>query len=236
MPWLSRSMRAEPAEASSGHMTAACSCLVWHAGCMHILVVDDDQAVRDSLKRSLEYNGYEVSGAEDGVQAPARLAAIRPDAVIMDVMMPRLDGLETTRMLRAAGNDVPILVLTARDAVGDRVDGLDAGGDDYMAKPFARDELLARLRGLGRRAGPVADSADPSAHNLAFSDLVLNPQTREVLRGTRPINLTRTEFALLEAFMAHPRGVLEGSWLLNEVWGFDFPPTANSRGVYIGHW
>ena len=154
------------------------------------------------LKRSLEYNGYEVSTAEDGVQALARLAAVRPDAVIMDVMMPRLDGLETTRMLRAAGNDVPILVLTARDAVGDRVDGLDAGGDDYMAKPFALDELLARLRALVRRAGTVADSADPSAHNLTFSDLVLNTQTREVLRGTRPINLTRTEFALLEAFMA----------------------------------
>ena len=151
---------------------------------MHILVVDDDQAVRDSLKRSLEYNGYEVSTAEDGVQALARLAAVRPDAVIMDVMMPRLDGLETTRMLRAAGNDVPILVLTARDAVGDRVDGLDAGGDDYMAKPFALDELLARLRALVRRAGTVADSTDPSAHNLSFSDLVLNTQTREVLRGT----------------------------------------------------
>ena len=202
---------------------------------MHILVVDDDQAVRDSLKRSLEYNGYEVSTAEDGVQALARLAAVRPDAVIMDVMMPRLDGLETTRMLRAAGNDVPILVLTARDAVGDRVDGLDAGGDDYMAKPFALDELLARLRALVRRAGTVADSADPSAHNLTFSDLVLNPQTREVLRGTRAINLTRTEFALLEAFMHHPRRVLERSWLLNEVWGFDFPTTANSLEVYIGY-
>ena len=202
---------------------------------MHILVVDDDQAVRDSLKRSLEYNAYEVSTAEDGVQALARLAAVRPDAVIMDVMMPRLDGLETTRMLRAAGNDVPILVLTARDAVGDRVDGLDAGGDDYMAKPFALDELLARLRALVRRAGTVADSADPSAHNLTFSDLVLNPQTREVLRGTRAINLTRTEFALLEAFMHHPRRVLERSWLLNEVWGFDFPTTANSLEVYIGY-
>jgi two-component system response regulator MprA len=194
---------------------------------MHILVVDDDQAVRDSLKRSLEYNSYEVTTAEDGVQALARLAAVRPDAVIMDVMMPRLDGLEATRMLRAAGNDVPILVLTARDAVGDRVDGLDAGGDDYMAKPFALDELLARLRALVRRAGTVADSADPSAHNLTFSDLVLNPQTREVLRGTRPINLTRTEF--------HPRRVLERSWLLNEVWGFDFPTTANSLEVYIGY-
>jgi two-component system response regulator MprA len=153
----------------------------------------------------------------------------------MDVMMPRLDGLETTRMLRAAGNDVPILVLTARDAVGDRVDGLDAGADDYMAKPFALDELFARLRALVRRAGTVADSSDPSAHNLAFADLVLNTQTREVLRGSRPISLTRTEFALLEAFMQHPRRVLERSWLLNEVWGFDFPTTANSLEVYIGY-
>ena len=204
-------------------------------GACTILVVDDDQAVRDSLKRSLEYNGYEVSAAEDGVQALARLAAARPDAVIMDVMMPRLDGLETTRMLRAAGNDVPILVLTARDAVGDRVDGLDAGGDDYLAKPFALDELLARLRALVRRAGTVADSTDPSAQSLSFSDLVLNTQTREVLRGNRSINLTRTEFALLESFMRHPRRVLERSWLLNEVWGFDFPTTANSLEVYIGY-
>ena len=166
---------------------------------MHILVVDDDQAVRDSLKRSLEYSGYQVSTAEDGVEALARLAAVRPDAVIMDVMMPRLDGLETTRMLRSAGNDVPILVLTARDAVGDRVDGLDAGGDDYLAKPFALDELLARLRALVRRAGTVADRTDPSKHHLTFSDLVLNTHTREVLRGARSINLTRTEFALLHA-------------------------------------
>src|SRR3954452_3395051 len=202
---------------------------------MHILVVDDDQAVRDSLKRSLEYNGYEVSAAEDGVQALARLAAVRPDAVVMDVMMPRLDGLEATRMLRAAGNDVPILVLTARDAVGDRVDGLDAGADDYLAKPFALDELLARLRALVRRAGTVADSGDPSAHNLSFSDLALNTQTGEVVRGGRPISLTRTEFALLQAFMEHPRRVLERSWLLNEVWGFDFPTTANSPEVYTGY-
>ena len=178
---------------------------------MQILVVDDDQAVRDSLQRSLQYNGYEVSTAEDGLQALARLAANRPDAVIMDVMMPRLDGLEATRMLRAAGNDVPILVLTARDAVNDRVDGLDAGGDDYLAKPFALDELLARLRALVRRAGTIADSNDPSTQALTFSDLVLNTQTREVLRGTRAINLTRTEFALLEAFMHHPRRVLERS-------------------------
>ncbi len=202
---------------------------------MQILVVDDDQAVRDSLQRSLQYNGYEVSTAEDGLQELARMAANRPEAVIMDVMMPRLDGLEATRMLRAAGNDVPILVLTARDAVNDRVDGLDAGGDDYMAKPFALDELLARLRALVRRAGTTADSNDPSTQALTFSDLVLNTQTREVLRGTRAINLTRTEFALLEAFMHHPRRVLERSWLLNEVWGFDFPTTANSLEVYIGY-
>lgn len=202
---------------------------------MHILVVDDDQAVRDSLARSLEYNGYEVSVATNGVEALARLAAARPDAVIMDVMMPRMDGLEATRMLRSAGNDVPILVLTARDAVGDRVDGLDAGGDDYMAKPFALDELLARLRALVRRAGTGADSDDPTSESLSFADLTLNPHTREVVRGARTISLTRTEFALLETFLLHPRRVLERSWLLNEVWGFDFPTTANSLEVYIGY-
>src|SRR6187401_1816495 len=156
---------------------------------MQILVVDDDQAVRDSLKRSLEYNAYEVSAAEDGVQALARLAAVRPDAVIMDVMMPRLDGLETTRMLRAAGNDVPILVLTARDAVGDRVDGLDAGGDDYLVKPFALDELLARLRALLRRATVPVGEADEV---LTFSDLSMDIATREVRRGDRRMELTRT--------------------------------------------
>src|SRR3954464_8599559 len=142
---------------------------------MHILVVDDDQAVRDSLKRSLEYNGYEVTTAEDGMYALARLAAARPDAVIMDVMMPRLDGLEATRMLRAAGNDVPILVLTARDAVGDRVDGLDAGADDYLTKPFALQELLARLRALLRRATVPADGEDDEV--LSFSDLTMDVAT-----------------------------------------------------------
>lgn len=202
---------------------------------MHMLVVDDDQAVRDSLKRSLEYSGYEVSTATDGVDALARLGAVRPDAVIMDVMMPRLDGLEATRSLRAAGHDVPILILTARDTVDDRVDGLDAGGDDYLVKPFALDELLARLRALVRRAGTVGDSTDPSAENLQFQDLVLNGQTREVFRGSQPINLTRTEFALLETFLRNPRRVLERRWLLNEVWGFDFPTTANSLEVYIGY-
>jgi two-component system response regulator MprA len=199
---------------------------------MQILVVDDDQAVRDSLARSLQYSGYEVSTAVDGVDALAKLAGARPDAVIMDVMMPRLDGLEATRMLRANGNDVPILVLTARDAVNDRVDGLDAGGDDYMAKPFALDELLARIRALTRRSKPAAET---SSDWLMFENLTLDLTTREVTRGGRRVSLTRTEFALLQTFMEHPRRVLERGWLLNEVWGFEFPATANSLEVYIGY-
>lgn len=157
---------------------------------MHILVVDDDQAVRDSLARSLMYSGYEVTTANDGVEALAKLSSLRPDAVIMDVMMPRLDGLETTRSLRASGNDVPILVLTARDAVGDRVDGLDAGADDYMAKPFSFEELQARLLALTRRARPVSE--DDGDEVLTFADLSLDLQTREVLRAGRRISLTRT--------------------------------------------
>ena len=199
---------------------------------MHILVVDDDQAVRDSLARSMQYSGYEVSTAADGLEALAKLSAIKAEAVIMDVMMPRLDGLETTRMLRQTGNDVPILILTARDAVGDRVDGLDAGADDYMVKPFALDELLARLRALTRRSRTEHESG---SETLVFDDLILDTQTREVSRGGRRISLTRTEFALLHVFMEHPRRVLERGWLLNEVWGFDLPTTANSLEVYIGY-
>ena len=204
---------------------------------MHILVVDDDRAVRDSLARSLQYSGYEVSTANDGVEALAALSANRPDAVIMDVMMPRLDGLETTKALRATGNDVPILVLTARDAVDDRVDGLDAGADDYMTKPFALDELMARLRALTRRTRTdAADASDEdTSQTLTFAGVTLDPQTREVHRNGRRISLTRTEFALLQTFLEHPRKVLERSWLLNEVWGFDFPTTANSLEVYIGY-
>ncbi|HBX80404.1 MAG: response regulator transcription factor [Propionibacteriaceae bacterium] len=203
---------------------------------MQILVVDDDQAVRDSLARSLKYSGYEVIEASDGVEALAKLAGHRVDAVVMDVMMPRLDGLETTRMLRSTGNDVPILVLTARDAVGDRVDGLDAGADDYMAKPFALDELLARLRALTRRQRPGGDEGgDGHDETLHFEDLSLDLQTREVQRAGHRISLTRTEFALLQTFMENPRRVLERGWLLNEVWGFDFPTTANSLEVYIGY-
>jgi two-component system response regulator MprA len=184
------------------------------------------------LKRSLEYNSYEVSTAEDGVQALARLAAVRPDAVIMDVMMPRLDGLETTRMLRAAGNDVPILVLTARDAVGDRVEGLDAGADDYLTKPFALEELLARLRALLRRVVPDGDG---ESEVLSFSDLTMDVASRDVARGGRPIELTRTEFTLLEMFLRRPRRVLDRSFILEEVWGYDFPTSANSLEVYVGY-
>ncbi len=200
-----------------------------------VLVVDDDQAVRESLRRSLRFNGYDVDLAGDGAEALATIARAAPDAVVIDVMMPRLDGIEATRALRAAGNDLPILVLTARDGVGDRVEGLDAGADDYLTKPFALEELLARLRALLRRTAPVAGTDDLAAEDLTFSDLTLNPVTREVRRGERPMELTRTEFALLEIFMQRPRRVLDRSFILEEVWGYDFPTTANSLEVYVGY-
>ena len=201
---------------------------------MRILVVDDDRAVRDSLRRSLEYNGYEVAVANDGVEALARINGLAPDALIVDVMMPRLDGIETTKALRAAGNDLPILVLTARDSVNDRVDGLDAGADDYLAKPFALDELLARVRAMLRRRSlghQTGDDEDP----LSFADLTMNTVTREVERGGRPITFTRTEWDLLELFMRRPKRVLERAFILEEVWGYDFPTTANSLEVYVGY-
>jgi two-component system, OmpR family, response regulator MprA len=197
-----------------------------------VLVVDDDKAVRESLRRSLEFNGYAVSLAADGVEALAGIGGIVPDVVVMDVMMPRLDGIETTKSLRKAGNDVPILVLTARDAVGDRVEGLDAGADDYLTKPFALQELLARLRALLRRVVP----AEGDAHEvLSFADLSMDLATREVRRADRQIELTRTEFTLLEMFLRRPRRVLERSFILEEVWGYDFPTTANSLEVYVGY-
>jgi two-component system response regulator MprA len=197
-----------------------------------VLVVDDDRAVRESLRRSLEFNGYDVALASDGAEALAGIGSMGPDVVIMDVMMPRLDGLEATRALRAAGNDVPILVLTARDAVGDRVEGLDAGADDYLTKPFALQELLARLRALLRRVVP--HDADPD-ETLSFADLTLDMASREVRRADRLIELTRTEFTLLEMFLRRPRRVLERSFILEEVWGYDFPTTANSLEVYVGY-
>jgi two-component system, OmpR family, response regulator MprA len=199
-----------------------------------VLVVDDDRAVRESLRRSLEFNGYTVSLAGDGAEALASIAGVIPDALVIDVMMPRLDGIETTRALRTAGNDLPILVLTARDSVGDRVEGLDAGADDYLTKPFALEELLARLRALLRRVQvPAGDGIDDEV--LAFSDLTLNLATREVRRGSRPIELTRTEFTLLEMFLRRPRRVLDRSFILEDVWGYDFPTTANSLEVYVGY-
>ncbi|MBC7551002.1 MAG: response regulator transcription factor [Cellulomonas sp.] len=197
-----------------------------------VLVVDDDRAVRESLRRSLEFNGYDVRLASDGAEALAGIAGVAPDVVVMDVMMPRLDGLEATRALRSAGNHVPIIVLTARDAVGDRVEGLDAGADDYLAKPFALPELLARLRALLRRVVPAEEAGEEV---LTFSDLTMNVSTREVTRGVRAMELTRTEFTLLEMFLRRPRRVLDRSFILEEVWGYDFPTTANSLEVYVGY-
>ena len=202
------------------------------AGKSRVLVVDDDKAVRESLRRSLEFNGYDVVLASDGAEALAGISAAAPDIVVMDVMMPRLDGIETTKALRQAGNDLPILVLTARDAVGDRVEGLDAGADDYLTKPFALQELLARMRALLRRAVPSEAGADEV---LSFADLTMNLASREVSRGGRSIELTRTEFALLEMFLRRPKRVLERAFILEEVWGYDFPTTANSLEVYVGY-
>src|SRR5438067_70614 len=194
---------------------------------MRILVVDDDRAVRESLRRSLEFNGYQVELAGDGARALESVVADRPDAMILDVMMPRLDGLEVARRLRSTGDDLPILVLTARDTVSDRVSGLDAGADDYLPKPFALEELLARLRALLRRAAPEAQ-AGADAEKLTFADLTLDPSTREVRRGSREISLTRTEFALLELLLSYPKHVLTRGRILEEVWGYDFPTSGNA--------
>src|ERR1700754_4590018 len=173
---------------------------------MRILVVDDDKSVRESLRRSLAFNGYQVDLAPDGQAALDAVIAHRPDAMVLDVMMPRLDGLEVCRRMRAAGDELPILVLTARDAVSDRVAGLDAGADDYLPKPFALEELLARLRALLRRRTPEdAGATGGPSKQLQFADLTLDPDTRDVRRGERSISLTRTEFALLELLLAHPR-------------------------------
>ncbi|WP_280314724.1 response regulator transcription factor [Nocardia abscessus] len=199
---------------------------------MRILVVDDDRAVRESLRRSLTFNGYSVDLAVDGVDALEKATVQRPDALVLDVMMPRLDGLEVCRRLRSTGDDLPILVLTARDSVSERVAGLDAGADDYLPKPFALEELLARLRALLRRT--TADSGEAS-EAMKFADLSLDPVTREVSRGGRQISLTRTEFSLLEMLMANPRRVLTRSRILEEVWGYDFPTSGNALEVYIGY-
>jgi two-component system response regulator MprA len=199
---------------------------------VHILVVDDEPAVRDSLRRSLTFNGYQVTLASDGVEALSAISERQPDALVLDLSMPKLDGLSTCRALRASGNDLPVLVLTARDAVSDRVAGLDAGADDYLLKPFALEELLARLRALLRRTAP---SSDGTSQVLTYADLSLDPATRDVRRGDRTLSLTRTEFSLLELLLRHPRIVLDRARILDDVWGFDFATTANSLEVYVGY-
>jgi two-component system, OmpR family, response regulator MprA len=197
---------------------------------MQILVVDDEPAVRDSLDRALRLEGYEVGLAGDGAEALEALADESPDAVVLDLMMPRVDGLEVCRRMRAAGNRTPVLVLTARDTVSDRVKGLDAGADDYLVKPFALDELLARLRALLRRSGESAPG-----QMLGFSDLTFDPVAHQVKRGDREIELTRTEFLLLELFLLHPRQVLTRSVIFERVWGYDFGPDSNSLEVYVSY-
>jgi two-component system, OmpR family, response regulator MprA len=195
-----------------------------------VLVVDDERAVRDSLRRALELEGYDVELAADGAEALYRLEANgQPDALILDVLMPGVDGLEVSRRLRSKGNTVPILMLTARAEVESRVAGLDAGADDYLAKPFALEELLARLRALLRRITPDTDEV------LRFGDLEVNSGTREVKRAGTPIELTRTEFNLLELFMRNPRQVLTRSVIFERVWGYDFGFASNSLDVYIGY-
>ena len=196
-----------------------------------MLVVDDEPAVRQALGRALKFEGYETEMAEDGVQALTSVAERPPDAIVLDVAMPRLDGLEVCRRLRAGGDNTPILVLTARAAVSERVAGLDAGADDYLVKPFALEELLARLRALLRRVGPAEGDDDI----LRFADLSLDPSTRDVRRGDRSIELTRTEFLLLELLLRNARQVLTREVIFDRVWGYDFGTNSNSLEVYIGY-
>ncbi|MBB1255720.1 response regulator transcription factor [Streptomyces alkaliterrae] len=203
---------------------------------MSVLIVDDEPAVRDALRRGLGFEGYEVDLAVDGVEALARVAAgPEPELIVLDVQMPRMDGLTVARRLRAEGRRVPILMLTARDTVGDRVTGLDAGADDYLVKPFELDELLARVRALLRRSGYERGGGEVAGESdeLVFADLRMNAATREVTRGGRPLELTRTEFTLLELLLNHPRQVLTRQQILHAVWGFDYEPSSNSLDVYV---
>lgn len=206
-----------------------------HNSGMKILVVDDDQLVRDSLRKSLTFNGYDVVSATDGEDALARVRQESPDLLILDVEMPTLDGLAVCRELRSTGSDVLILMLAEKADVADRVAGLDAGADDFMAKPYALEEILARVRSLHRRSVRTAVAQNAEVKPLAFEDLSLNPETREVSRGGRHISLTRTEFALLELLMKNQRKVLSRTKILEEVWGYDFPTSGNALEVYIGY-
>jgi two-component system response regulator MprA len=201
-----------------------------------ILVVDDEPAVREALRAGLEFEGYEVTLAADGLGALEAIAKQIPDAIVLDVMMPRMDGLTVLRRLRSFDSALPVLLLTARDTVGDRVTGLDVGADDYLAKPFDLDELYARLRALLRRGALLAEAAAPAGPHvdvLSYAGLRMDVLTREVARGERAIELTRTEFNLMEMFLRHPRQVLARDQLLSSIWGFDFGPTSNSLDVYV---
>jgi two-component system response regulator MprA len=195
-----------------------------------VLVVDDEPAVRRALERALKLDDYDVALAADGQDALDQLASSPADAVVLDIAMPRVDGLEVARRMRRAGDRTPILMLTARDAIEDRVEGLDVGADDYLVKPFALKELQARLRALLRRT-----DEGTRGEVLRFEDLTLDPVAHEVRRGGRLIDLTKTEFLLLEMFMRHPRQVLTRSQIFEHVWGYDFGPTSNALGVYIGY-
>ncbi|MGK5730586.1 response regulator transcription factor [Streptomyces sp. URMC 124] len=200
-----------------------------------VLVVDDDPDVRAAVVDALSMEGYEVRSAADGLEALSSVAATPPGAIVLDLAMPVLDGLAVCRRLRALGDRTPVLVLTARDAVSDRVAGLDAGADDYLVKPFALDELLARLRALLRRAAPAEPAEQSDGGTLSFADLTVDPDTRTGDRGGIPLEFTRTEFALLDVLLRHPGQVLPREVIQERVWGTDFGPDSNSLAVYIGY-
>jgi len=197
---------------------------------VRILVVDDDRAVREALRRALTLAEYQVELAHDGEQALEMLIQGVPDAVVLDVGLPGLDGLEVCGRARRLGNRVPILMLTARDAISDRIDGLDAGADDYMVKPFDVGELKARLRALLRRANPDADTA-----SLSFAELTLDRARHGARVGENFVELTRTEYQLLELLMLNPRTVLSHTLIYDRVWGYDFGPASNALRVYVGY-
>lgn len=200
---------------------------------MRVLLVEDDPAARESLDRALRLEGYGVEAVDGGYPALERQRERPADVVVLDLMLPDLDGLEVCRRMRADGDRTPVLMLTARDAVAERVAGLDAGADDYVVKPYALDELLARLRALARRRPEAAESEEDEV--LRYARLSLDPRTMEVFCGERRLDLTRTEFALLELFLRHPRQVLPRHVIFDRVWGYDFGPTSNSLEVYVGY-
>jgi two-component system response regulator MprA len=197
---------------------------------MRVLVIDDDRAVRDALRRAFTLEGYEVHVADGGLEGLQRLEDTRPDVIVLDVMMPDVDGLEVCRRLRTAGDRTPILMLTARDAVSDRIDGLDAGADDYLVKPFDIGELGARVRALLRRTNPALDG-----ERLSFGELELDSDRHGARLGDRVVELTRTEYQLLELLMLNPRRVLPHSLIYERVWGYDFGPSSNALRVYVGY-